>query len=675
MLGGGCYADLEDPPPSTSGWPVQQHFGAVLPVRRRSHPALSGDVERTNLWAAAESSLDVAAIRPWLEMFARRRNLAVLAVLATALVASAAFIRRPRQSTSSDVALPVRALSAACTGSGPVVINEVVPDPSGSDKEWVEVYNPTPTSLDASGWRLVERAGSAGKWVSSTIPACSYAIVEFSRKLNNGGDTLTLLDESGSAVDEFEYTSSADGKSWARQPDGGAWGPEPQSPSKGMPNPAGPCGDGGGAVAINEVLPSPDDGGKEWVELYNPAATSVDASDWRLVDKVGNAGTWTASAIPACSYAIVEFSNKLNNGGDKVTLLDGSGAVVDEFLYASSVKGRSWARQPDGGAWGAEPQISSRGAPNPAAPSTDDGGRGCGQCEDGICFGSWNIQNFGPSKGGRPAVMAALRFVVGRYDVAAIQELSQKPKAPFVCGENTESTICATRPSVDGYTVAASPRIGDEQYAVILRDAAARAVGGATYPDGAGVHSRPPHAFEIEIAGEAPWRLVLALTHTKPTSAEAEIHNFPDVLSWMNSSHGSRGDSRLAVVGDFNADGSYFNEEAEWPDSQLGPEWAGYSLLVDNDLDTTVAANDYTYDRLIADNKLAGKAGPASAFILEDMDLSEVYSEGCRDGYVPSSVCQQSIEGMAWADVPPGVKMSLAKELSDHNPIEICLRG
>lgn len=342
-----------------------------------------------------------------------------------------------------------------------------------------------------------------------------------------------------------------------------------------------------------------------------------------------------------------------------------------------------WARQSDGGDWGKEPQIPSRGAPNPAAPSTDAGGRGCGQCEDGICFGSWNIQNFGPSKGGRPAVMAAIRSVLGRYDVAAIQELSQKPRPPFVCGENTESAICAARPSADEYTVAASPRIGDEQYAVILRDAAAKADGGATYPDGAGVHSRPPHAFEIEIAGQVPWVLVLALTHTKPQAAEAEIHNFPDVLSWMNnyrsymgnSSRGSRGNSRLAIAGDFNAGGSYFNDEEEWPDSQLGPEWAGYSLLTGNGLDTTVAANDYTYDRIIADNQLAGKAGPPSVFVLEEMDLSDVYFEGCRDGYVPPSICRHFVEGMAWADVPPVVKTSLARELSDHNPIEICLRG
>ncbi|CAK0845069.1 unnamed protein product [Prorocentrum cordatum] len=521
----------------------EQDAGALLPAGYSA-------IDTTSLWTATRCVVDAAASRRWPHMFFRGRLTTVMVVLAMALVASAAVIGRPRRPTGGNGTPALRTLATACAGSGPLVINEVVPDPSGSGKEWVEVYNPTSNSMDVSGWKLVEKTGSAGRWVSSTIPACSYAIVEFSRKLNNGGDALTLIDESGSTVDVFKYTSSVIGKSWARQPDGGAWGLEPQSPS--------------------------------------------------------------------------------------------------------------------------------RSKQNPAAPSADDASRrGCAQCDDGLCLGSWNIQNFGASKGGRPAVMAAIRSVMGRYDVAAVQELSQMPREPFVCGDNTESTICASRPSEDGYTVAASPRIGDEQYAVILRDAAARPVRGATYPDIAGVHSRPPHAFEIDVAGEAPWRLVLALTHTSPSSAEAEVQNFPDVLSWMRSnfSRGSRGDLRLAIVGDFNADGGYFKDEEEWPDSQLGPEWAGYSLLIGNDVDTTVADNDHTYDRIIADATLAEKAGPPSVFSLEDMDLSEVLSEGCRDGYVPSFACQQSLEGIEWVDVPPAVKKSLAKELSDHNPIEICLRG
>jgi endonuclease/exonuclease/phosphatase family metal-dependent hydrolase len=273
--------------------------------------------------------------------------------------------------------------------------------------------------------------------------------------------------------------------------------------------------------------------------------------------------------------------------------------------------------------------------------------------------------------------MAIIKQVLARYDIASVQELSQKPRPPSVCGENTESVICAARPDAADFTVHASPYIGDEQYVVMTRNGVATATGAqATYPDDDDIHSRSPHAFEFSVtaAGSQPWYVVVAGTHTKPDDATAEINNFKNVMAWMRENFNSHAGSHYILAGDFNADGRYYNDDLGFPFSQL-VDWPGYKLLVSNELDTTVAENTYTYDRIIVDTELADVAGTGTAAVLplDVLDLSEIRAEGCRDGYVPTSVCDQKYDGIAWGNMPANIKRTLAKEVSDHHPVEVCL--
>lgn len=553
-----------------------------------------------------------------------------------------------------------------------VVINEVMPHPA-TGREWVEVHNHGASAVDVAGWKLADKAGYAGKWTSTALPPGSYVLVEFYRKLNNKGDTVELFDSGGSLIDQFTYTSSARGESWMRIPDACDWSKVPQqAPTKGSANPT--------PVVINEVMPRPNSG-LEWVEMYNPSACAVDVDGWRVKDNRGYLA-WnrkTGSTLAAGSHVVWYISNKLNNGGDSVIVFDKGGRQIDSFHYTSSVLGQSWVRIPDGGAWSSVPQAPTAGLPNPSTPPTSApapvSDLGCGGSCAGVCFGTWNIQNLGVSKGRRPAVMSAIRAVLARYDVTAVQELSQKPRAPYVCGEYTESVVCAARPDSSKFSVFASPRIGDEQYVVLTRKSKAKALGaGSTYPDVAKIHSRPPHAFELEIdKGGAPWYLVLAGTHTSPHKATAEIKNFPDVLEWMTKTFPKKARTHYVLAGDFNADGSYFKDERGFVNSKLGPAWDGYALVTPNEMDTTVAKNDHTYDRIIADSQLT--AGKPAVFTLESLDLRPVRAEGCQKGYVPKWVCDAQYDGLSWEEMPYKVKNALALELSDHHPVEVCLRG
>eukprot|EP00928_Gymnodinium_smaydae_P090848 TRINITY_DN74560_c0_g1_i1.p1 TRINITY_DN74560_c0_g1~~TRINITY_DN74560_c0_g1_i1.p1 ORF type:complete len:738 (+),score=56.06 TRINITY_DN74560_c0_g1_i1:3-2216(+) len=278
---------------------------------------------------------------------------------------------------------------------------------------------------------------------------------------------------------------------------------------------------------------------------------------------------------------------------------------------------------------------------------------------DGVFFSTFNIQNFGVSKASRPAVLSALAQTIRHYDIVAIQEISQMPSGNGVCGTYTMSAICDLLSAVkaagsQNHRLAISPRIGDEQYALIYNASKVVFVAESTYPDPDGKHSRPPHAFHLSVGSVS---LVIALTHTRPTDATVEIQNFPNVLTWLQSEFGNR---HMMIVGDFNADGTYFDEDSDWPG--VLARMPGYTLRTGNELDTTVAKSSNAYDRIIADERL--QADVAKVFVIEKhVNLSHVLVEGCRDGYVANSVCSAS--DIDWSE--------LTKELSDHYPVEMCL--
>jgi len=109
--------------------------------------------------------------------------------------------------------------------SAQVVINEYLPRPS-SGPDWIELYSPIDS--DISEYILRDTTSDMKKLLSGVIigPSTSTSCyVDVSNRLNNGGDTILLLQADGSlpAVDEHSYSSAGVDVSWCRSPDGGAW--------------------------------------------------------------------------------------------------------------------------------------------------------------------------------------------------------------------------------------------------------------------------------------------------------------------------------------------------------------------------------------------------------------------------------------------------------------------
>jgi len=134
-------------------------------------------------------------------------------------------------------------------------------------------------------------------------------------------------------------------------------------------------------LLISEVLydPAASEPGAEWVELYNPTANPVDLAGWGIKDNTSadplpafilgpgqylviasNEGDFRA-ANPGFSASLMSLGgpigNGLSNSGDVVSLVDGSGEIIDAISYGSNTsafdppcpdvnKGQSLARQP-----------------------------------------------------------------------------------------------------------------------------------------------------------------------------------------------------------------------------------------------------------------------------------------------------------------------------------------
>jgi len=130
-----------------------------------------------------------------------------------------------------------------------VVINELLPDPSGHDvnhdqvqsnreDEFVEIVNNESSDIDISNWTISDAKNVSYTFPSGTILPSNRAIIVFGGgnpsgnfggaeiftsgglSLNNTDETVTLKDQNGNQIDQVTYGSTTEGVSLNRNPDG-----------------------------------------------------------------------------------------------------------------------------------------------------------------------------------------------------------------------------------------------------------------------------------------------------------------------------------------------------------------------------------------------------------------------------------------------------------------------
>ncbi len=118
-----------------------------------------------------------------------------------------------------------------------VVINEFLPRPAfdwdddgeftPNGDEFIELFNPTSTNIDLSGWVLDDEEGGTQPYIipeGTHILSKDYLLYYGSMTgiaLNNDKDTVRLLDSSGNLIDSYSYTWPKRDVSYIRVPDGG----------------------------------------------------------------------------------------------------------------------------------------------------------------------------------------------------------------------------------------------------------------------------------------------------------------------------------------------------------------------------------------------------------------------------------------------------------------------
>jgi hypothetical protein len=107
-------------------------------------------------------------------------------------------------------------------------------------------------------------------------------------------------------------------------------------------------------IIITELLPNPESGREEYIELFNPTNQAVDITGWKIEDASGksyilNVLGLTIQAnddnriiLAPGQYLMLAYSAtkiRLNNtGGEDVVLLDGDGNIIDQVTYEATAK-------------------------------------------------------------------------------------------------------------------------------------------------------------------------------------------------------------------------------------------------------------------------------------------------------------------------------------------------
>ena len=188
--------------------------------------------------------------------------------------------------------------------------------------------------------------------------------------------------------------------------------------------------------------------------------------------------------------------------------------------------------------------------------------------------------------------MDILADIICTYDEIAIQEIRD--------ASQTALPALVNLVNADGsqYDYVVSERLGrttsKEQYAYIYNtDTVELTSTPQTYPEPAGTdpfHRQPYIASFRAVNGN--FDATFIVIHTDPDEATDEINGLGAVVEFAPGSYPDEQD--FIVMGNLNADGSYYDEDGT--SSMSGSE---YYWVIDDSVETTTKSTDYTYDLII----------------------------------------------------------------------------
>ncbi len=235
-------------------------------------------------------------------------------------------------------------------------------------------------------------------------------------------------------------------------------------------------------------------------------------------------------------------------------------------------------------------------APSPAGPAEPAAAgavreAGLPSAPETLRIATYNIQSFGRTKLARTETLTVLARIGVSFDVLAVQEVGSNGSS---AGEETAEAVMA------GYAARMNALVGAEvygyvradQYGAVYRTDRLAVVGWRLY-SGSEEFAYPPLAVAFRTIG-APLDFVLLVAHVRPSEAAREI---PALARAMAETAAAYAEPDVLCAGDFNADGSYY-DEGEGASLAGFPE-PDFISVVSNDADTTVAPGALAYDRMV----------------------------------------------------------------------------
>ena len=263
------------------------------------------------------------------------------------------------------------------------------------------------------------------------------------------------------------------------------------------------------------------------------------------------------------------------------------------------------------------------GPTEPASPS----GLEQPPADDTITIAAFNIQILGKTKREKTEVMDVLARIVREFDVVLVQEIRD-------ASETTAPMFLDIINALDGpeYAFIRSERLGrstsKEAYAYFYNTQTVSYLDGTArvWDDEGDVFEREPYIAGFVAEG---FDFTLVGIHAKPDDAVNEIGSLTLVFDAIMA---EQDDQDIIALGDFNADGSYYNED---DDSQPLRD-SIYHWTVSNDLDT-MTMTDWTYDRIVMlDSTYSSEyvMGSTAVYYFNDVHgLNQTFTEEVSDHF------------------------------------------
>lgn len=265
--------------------------------------------------------------------------------------------------------------SANSTPPAPlVVLNEIMADNvtavnhAGTFPDWIELHNPGGSPVSLTGWSLTDD-GNARRFVfpEISIPALGYLTVwcdavtnttpglHTGFSLNREGESVFLYDAATNRVDAISFGLQVTDHSVGRI--AGNWTltlPTPNAAN--VDAPQAPAS----RLVINEWLANPVPGEADWVELFNTSSIAPVSLQGIYLGTSNELHQLTSLAFLAPRGHIQLFADagvgpdhldfKLPASGERITLSDASGGLIQQVVYPAQTEGVSRGRLPDGSA-------------------------------------------------------------------------------------------------------------------------------------------------------------------------------------------------------------------------------------------------------------------------------------------------------------------------------------